>query len=608
MSHLDARRLIRFVASCTLLFWAALSAFADSRLPPQRPTLDPPAITADEPRGTVPRSRIAAVDVAPYSHGDPTAEEQFMLEIINRARANPSAEGLRLKATTDPDILGAYSFFQVDTAKMVAEFAGYPPRPPLAFNANLIAAARGHSQDMVVNDYQGHTGSNGSSLANRIDAAGYTGWNAIAENVYAYAESVFYGHAGFNADWGVPTLGHRLNIMNYSASGPVYAEIGIGILAETSPSTGVGPLVVTEDFGTRFAGQRFVVGVVYRDDTHDGFYSIGEGVAGVLVSTSQGNYAYTSASGGYAIPLSSSSGSITVRAEGAGLGAAQERSIALGGNNVKADFIAVPSAVLNFEGLWWNSPGGSESGWGINIAHQGDVIFATWFTHDATGKAWWLSMTAEKTAENVYSGTLYQANGPAFNAVPFDPNQVTRTPVGSGTLTFSGAGSGTFIYTVNGITQTKAIVLQQFGPLPSCVWGGQQNPTTATNYQDLWWAAPAGSESGWGINLTHQGTTIFATWFTYGVNRTPLWYSMTAPQTAPSTFTGTLYRTTGPAFSAVPFNPDLVQRTSVGTATLSFANGNAGTFAYQLADGANVASRTKTITRQAFRGSGTVCR
>ncbi len=158
MSHLDARRLIRVVASCTLLFWAALSAFADSRSPPQRPALDPPAITADEPSGTAPRSRIAAVDVAPYSHGDPTAEEQFMLEIINRARANPSAEGLRLKATTDPDILGAYSFFQVDTAKMVAEFAGYPPRPPLAFNANLIAAARGHSQDMVVNDYQGHTG------------------------------------------------------------------------------------------------------------------------------------------------------------------------------------------------------------------------------------------------------------------------------------------------------------------------------------------------------------------------------------------------------------------------------------------------------------------
>ena len=37
---------------------------------------------------------------------------------------------------------------------------------------------------------------------------------------------------------------------------------------------------------------------------------------------------------------------------------------------------------------------GSESGWGVNLAHQGDIIFATWFTYDVAGKAWWLSMSA----------------------------------------------------------------------------------------------------------------------------------------------------------------------------------------------------------------------
>lgn len=36
----------------------------------------------------------------------------------------------------------------------------------------------------------------------------------------------------------------------------------------------------------------------------------------------------------------------------------------------------VPS---NYQGLWWAAPGGSESGCGINFAHEGDVIFATWF-------------------------------------------------------------------------------------------------------------------------------------------------------------------------------------------------------------------------------------
>ncbi len=38
------------------------------------------------------------------------------------------------------------------------------------------------------------------------------------------------------------------------------------------------------------------------------------------------------------------------------------------------------AAVTNYQGLWWNAPAGSESGWGINFAHQGDTLFATWFT------------------------------------------------------------------------------------------------------------------------------------------------------------------------------------------------------------------------------------
>ena len=59
-----------------------------------------------------------------------------------------------------------------------------------------------------------------------------------------------------------------------------------------------------------------------------------------------------------------------------------------------------------------------------------------------------------------------------------------------------------------------------------------------------------------------------------------MWLVVTAPKTAPGTYVGTLYRTTGPAFNAVPFNPANVVPTAVGTATLSFANGTSGTFAY----------------------------
>jgi serine protease len=267
---------------------------------------------------------------------------------------------------------------------------------------------------------------------------------------------------------------------------------------------------------------------------------------------------------------------------------------------------AQASSTVNYQGLWWASAG-LEAGWGINLTHQGDAIFATWFTYDAGGNAWWLSMTANKVAEGTYTGTLYRTHGPAFNATPFDPSQVTNVPVGTGMLTFPSASSGTFTYAVNGITQSKSIVPQVFGALPTCTWGAQPDLAQATNYEDLWWASPAGIESGWGINLTQQGTTIFATWFTYDVNGNALWYAATMPKTLGETFSGILYRNVGPPFSTVSFSPTQVQGTPVGTAAVSFSNGNSGAFSYDVKDGLNVAKQSKAITRQVFRAPGTVC-
>ena len=125
-------------------------------------------------------------------------------------------------------------------------------------------------------------------------------------------------------------------------------------------------------------------------------------------------------------------------------------------------------------------------------------------------------------------------------------------------------------------------------------------PASATSYQDMWWNP---NESGWGINFTEQGGVIFATWFTYDADGKPTWLSATAMPTAPRTFAGTLYRTTGPAFSAVPFDPTAVRRTEVGTMTLAFANGNSAAFHYEI----GAVSQTKAITRQVFRAPGTVC-
>jgi uncharacterized delta-60 repeat protein len=267
----------------------------------------------------------------------------------------------------------------------------------------------------------------------------------------------------------------------------------------------------------------------------------------------------------------------------------------------------------NYQGLWWNAPPGSEAGWGINFAHQGDLIFSSWFTYDPAGKPWWLVMTAAKTADKTYAGSLYQVNGPEFDAAPFPPvgqlGGATGSIVGEATLTFGDENNAVFAYAVNGIAQTKPITRQAFGLLPKCTFGTTTNLALATNYQDLWWAAPAGSEAGWGINLAHQGDTIFATWFTYDHDHTPMWLVVTAARTASKSYTGDLYRaTSGPPFNAMPFpplgSPGGVTGGIVGSATFTFNDGNTGTFAYTVSG----ITQSKSITREVFASPGTTCR
>jgi hypothetical protein len=260
------------------------------------------------------------------------------------------------------------------------------------------------------------------------------------------------------------------------------------------------------------------------------------------------------------------------------------------------------SAIDNYQGLWWAAPAASESGWGISFAHQGDTIFATWYTYDASGKGLWLAFIATQSAAGPFTGSIYRTRGPAFNAVPFNSSAVVVTEAGRGTLTFTDAGRGTFAYTLDGITQSKAITRQVFAGLPTCVFG-LQGAATASNFQDLWWADPAGSESGWGMSFAHQGDILFATWYTYDVDGTQMWLVATAPRILEGTYLGDLYRTTGPPFSSVPFPPADVRLTKVGTLAVAFDNGTHGTIAYSV----NGISQSKAITRQIFRDPGTFC-
>jgi len=124
------------------------------------------------------------------------------------------AETLYLPLIVKPNSLHP---FEQEVLNLVNQERGTAGCAPLTANDQLLAAARGHSDDMALNDFFGHTGSDNSSPGDRIDRQGYR-WSRWGENIaagYSSPASVMNG-------W-MNSPGHRANILNCS-----YTEIGIG--------------------------------------------------------------------------------------------------------------------------------------------------------------------------------------------------------------------------------------------------------------------------------------------------------------------------------------------------------------------------------------------
>ena len=261
-----------------------------------------------------------------------------------------------------------------------------------------------------------------------------------------------------------------------------------------------------------------------------------------------------------------------------------------------------PTTGTNYTDLWYNP---NESGWGLNLNHQDDLLFGTLFTYDTNGTGMWLVMSnGARQADGSYQGTLYRTTGPAFNAVPFTPiTAANYTPVGTMRLVFTSTNTATLTYNVFSSTVTKTISRIVYSTPPTCTFTTSDR-STATNYQDLWYNA---AESGWGVNLTHQGGILFATLFTYDANGQGMWLVMSeGRRNASGAYSGTLYRTTGPAFNAVPFTPISVAAgnyTVVGTMTFEFANGSTGYLTYYVGS----ARVQKSIQRLVVGTSKTLC-
>lgn len=245
-----------------------------------------------------------------------------------------------------------------------------------------------------------------------------------------------------------------------------------------------------------------------------------------------------------------------------------------------------PNSPGGLTGLWWN-PG--ESGWGVHFTQRRNVVFAAWYTYDATGKPkWYVASSCALPSGNTgtsgtCSGTLYEVNGPVFFGATFNPNAVNVLTAGTLQVNFQNANAASMTYTIGTQTRTVALTRQVFA---------SGTTTPAVDYTDLWWNS---TESGWGVAVSHQFGVMFLAWYVYDATGKPVWYVASNCALSGSLCLGTLYRTTGPALGPT-FDPSRVQVFTAGTVNVIFTDANTGLLTYTV-DGVTA---SKPIKRQAF--------
>ena len=502
---------------------------------------------ASNPKGAEPLAQE-------YNSGDPSQDEQYYLELLNRARMNPPAAGVEISNTTDPDVSFEFTYWDAQDANeptrdsIKSDFAKYQPKQPLAMNASLLAAARAHSQDMLDNNYQGHQGTDGSWPWDRAQKAGYPSLYPgtspyVGENAAAYARSVYDAYAGWLIDFGVPNdtqYGHRNNCLEFKTGSdsinPGYTECGPGMISDPGAGypTHTGPLVSTLDLGD--AGKHFILGVVYNDLNKNGLYDPGEGVAGVRIDVpGAAYYAVSATQGGYAIPYSGANGMVTVTASGGPFSTPVAKTVDFEGENVKVDFIVggatnaitlltpVADTIINqtAEQFTWTAVTGATE---YNIQIGTDSAMTALQVNDSTAKTPSYQATGLKNTQTYYWRVRAKsAEGWGdFSAVQaftvlFPPSAVTLiTPV----INAHVVDTATFTWQpASGVTRYWLQVSKNFSITSPFTISDTLDAPLTTDTASLarlhagtiyYWQVLAGNEGGWSAPSTVRSFTMEA--------------------------------------------------------------------------------------------------
>jgi len=302
---------------------------------------------------------------------EPTAIDQYTMELVNRARMNPQAEADRF---LDGDLNEGLAPGTITST----------PKQPLAWNLNLQKAALDHGRWLLHNNREiSHRGEDGSSIFDRIERGGYEWRGSIkyGENISEdytdrtpdYGSMAKLIHWMFFVDKPVPSRGHRRDMMR-----PNFREVGIA--NPTGPRTHARSgrtfkhgMITVEDFAvTSMADETFLTGVAYTDGIDDDdFYTIGEGLGGIIVTAvdvadSANTFSTTTMqAGGYMLRVKADSTytvtfSGDLKNDGTTLDAVYR--ISIGTENYKQDLVSdqLPGVVGPSVGIW-----GSWSQWSV---------------------------------------------------------------------------------------------------------------------------------------------------------------------------------------------------------------------------------------------------
>lgn len=291
---------------------------------------------------------------------DLSADEQLALERLNEVRADPKAfvPAWRRILAGDENAKECG-----EPADMLDPILGYAARQPLAANQQLTDAARKHARDQLDRGYFEHVNPEGMGSNERVLAAGYPlpVNTRLDEQGHAYSDehgagnieslhmaartgprgfvfgpaAMTQGIDGLIIDACVASRGHRLHLLGARGPGAVELEVGLGVVTGAKPDA-AGERVELQmviEIATRDDGNRFVLGVVYRDVDGDEVYDAGEGVAGAEVAVAAaGVYTRTAPGGGYALPIAASF-------TGEVVAAGHRVPVNVAGANVKVDVV-----------------------------------------------------------------------------------------------------------------------------------------------------------------------------------------------------------------------------------------------------------------------------